>query len=313
VSIVIPVRNEVETISATLESCLDQTYPGSIEIVVADAQSDDGTRLVVERYAADHTVLLVSNPALVTPAGLNAAIAASSGEIIVRCDAHSLLPPRYVETAVEILDRTGAGNVGGIQRAVGADPIQRGIACAMTNPLGVGDARFHRGGSPGEADTVFLGVFRRSVLDEVGGFDETLERNQDYELNIRIRAAGHVVWFDPALEVVYAPRNSLSALWRQYYDYGRWKRRVVTMHPSSMRTRQVGPPVLVLGLAGATALLLSQLRPLGAAVLASYGAVLSTAGLYEAARTKDLAGLLAAPAIGVMHIAWGTGFLTGSK
>ncbi len=313
ISIVIPVRNEVETIAATLESCLDQTYSGSLEIVVADAQSDDGTRQIVQKYAAEHAVRLVPNPAQITPAGLNAAIAASTGEVIVRCDAHSVLPPRYVETAVEILEHTDAGNVGGVQRAVGVHPMQRGIACAMTNPLGVGDARFHRGGSPGEVDTVYLGVFRRSVLADVGGFDEALERNQDYELNIRIRNAGHTVWFDPNLEVVYVPRNSLSSLWRQYHDYGKWKRRVVGMHPSSMRSRQAAPPILVLGLAIAVTLLPSRLRPFGAAVLASYGALLGAAGLYEAARTRDPAGLLAAPAIATMHIAWGTGFLSGSK
>ncbi len=311
VAIVVPVRNEADSIAATLDACLAQTYTGPLEVVVSDAMSNDGTREVVERYIRSHPVRLVDNPDLVTPAGLNRAVDATDAEVIVRCDAHSLLPPSYVSDAVRILQDTGAGNVGGVQRAVGSSPVQRGIARAMTNPLGVGDARFHRGGDPGPADTVYLGVFPHDVLDEIGGFDETLVRNQDYELNVRMRAAGHTVWFDPSLEVSYAPRATLRALWRQYYDYGRWKRRVVAKHPSSLKLRQAAPPILVLGLIGAVGLLATPLRTAGIAVLATYALALAAVGTYEAARTRDGAAFLAAPAIAVMHIAWGAGFLLG--
>jgi succinoglycan biosynthesis protein ExoA len=312
VSIVIPVRNEVSSIATTLDSCLNQSYAGTLEVIVADAMSDDDTRDIVGRYVLTNHVRLVDNAARVTPAGLNRAIDASNGEVIVRCDAHAALPLDYVENAVRILMDTKAGNVGGIQRAVGITAVQRGIAAAMTNPLGVGDAKFHRGGAPGPVDTVYLGVYPRAVLREVGGFDESLVRNQDYELNVRIRSAGYTVWFDPLLVVDYRPRASLGALWRQYYDYGRGKRRVVAKHPSSLKPRQAAPPILVIGLAGSVVSLATPLRRAGAAVLVGYVAALGAAGVIEATKTRDAAAFLTTPAIGVMHIAWGIGFLRGS-
>jgi glycosyltransferase involved in cell wall biosynthesis len=311
VSIVIPVRNEAGSISAALDSCLNQSYEGDVEVVVADAMSNDGTRDVVNRYAVAHHVRLVDNPDLVTPAGLNRAIATSTGDVVVRCDAHSLLPHDYVENAVCTLMDTNAGNVGGVQWAVGSTPMERGIAAAMTNPLGVGDASFHRGGTPGPVDTVYLGVYPREVLDEVGGFDESLVRNQDYELNIRIRAAGHDVWFEPRLIVEYSPRPSLGALWRQYSDYGHWKRRVVAKHPSSLKARQAAPPLLVVGLTASAISLATPFRRAGGAVIIGYAAALGGTGIYEAAKRRDPAALLSGPAIGVMHIAWGVGFLMG--
>ena len=311
VSIVIPVRNEANTIEATLDSCVQQTYEGSLEVIVADAMSNDGTRDIVERFGTDHAVRLVDNQDRTTPAGLNRAIAASDADVIVRCDAHSVLPDGYVTDAVNTLAVTGAGNVGGIQRAVGTTPVQRAIAAAMTNPLGVGDAKFHRGGAPGPVDTVYLGVYPQKVLNEVGGFDESLVRNQDYELNVRICNAGYTVWFDPLLVVDYQPRASLGALWRQYNDYGQGKRRVVAKHPSSLKLRQAAPPILVIGLAASVVSLATPMRRFGTALLMGYAAAIGVAGIYEAAKTRDLAALLAGPAIGVMHTAWGIGFLTG--
>jgi succinoglycan biosynthesis protein ExoA len=311
VSIVIPVRNEADTIEATLNSCVQQTYDGSLEVIVADAMSVDGTRDMVEHFGIEHAVRLVDNPDRTTPAGLNRAIEASGADVIVRCDAHSVLPDGYVTDAVRTFARTGAGNVGGIQRAVGTTPLQRGIAAAMTNPLGVGDAKFHRGGASGAVDTVYLGVYPRKVLEEVGGFDESLLRNQDYELNVRIRHAGYTVWFDPQLVVDYQPRASLSALWRQYNDYGQGKRRVIMKHPSSIKPRQAAPPILVIGLAASVVSLATPVRRGGTAVLVGYATALGVAGVYEAAKRRDSAALFAAPAIGVMHIAWGLGFLRG--
>lgn len=312
VSIVIPVRNEVDGIAHVLDACLAQTYAGPIEVIVADGMSDDGTRDLLERYAS-RGVRMVDNPARRTPAGLNTAIAVAHGDVIVRCDGHSVIPPGYVDEAVRTLFATGAANVGGIQRAVGHTPMQRGIARAMTNPVGVGDARFHRGGEAGPTDTVYLGVFPKRVLNEIGGFDEHLDRNQDYELNVRLRDAGHTVWFTPTLSVAYTPRSTLVDLWRQYFAYGRWKRRVVRMHPGSLRLRQAAPPALVIVLAGSTVMIMTPLRPIAAAVLIGYGAVIGSAAVFEMLATKDVAALLSGPAIATMHVAWGTGFLIGRR
>ena len=306
----IPVRNEVSTIAATLDACLGQHYDGDIEIVVADGGSDDGTGEVLASYR-DRGVRVIDNPGRTAPPGLNAAIAASSGDVVVRCDGHSILPEDYVDRVTRVLAATGAANVGGIQRAMGRTPIQRGIARAMTNPLGVGDAKFHRGGDAGPTDTVYLGAYDRSALQSVGGFDETLTRNQDYELNVRLREAGGTIWFDPEIEVSYTPRSNLLALWRQYYDYGRWKRRVLRIHPGSLRWRQAAPPILVIGLVGSLVLVATPGRALGATVIGGYVGALGAASVYEAVTARDPAGILAGPAIAIMHIAWGAGFLTG--
>ncbi len=312
VSVVLPVRNAAATIGAALHSILDQDYRGGLEVVVADGMSDDGTRQVVASLAAaDSRVRMVDNPRRTTPAGLNAAVAASSGSVVVRCDAHAELPPGYVARAVATLERTGADNVGGVQSAEGTGLVQRAVAFAMSSPVGVGDARFHYGGAPGPVDTVYLGTFRRAALDRVGFFDETLVRNQDYELNYRIRRSGGIVYFDPELRVRYQPRASLAALWRQYWQYGAWKRQVVRRHPRSLRPRQLVAPAFVLGLAASAVLAFTPLRGWALAAPAAYLALLVTATVLEAVRRRDAAVLLFPAAVATMHLAWGGGFLLG--
>jgi succinoglycan biosynthesis protein ExoA len=313
VSCVIPVRNERRAIAAAVLSCLGQRYEGALEVVVADAMSTDGTRQVVEELAAaDPRVRLVDNPGRVTPAGLNAAIAGSSGEVVVRCDAHAVLPPGYVAAAVATLEMTGAVNVGGVQHAVGDHFTGRAIALAMTSPIGVGDARFHYGGEAGPVDTVYLGVFRRAALDQVGGFDEGLVRNQDYELNYRLRQAGGTVWFDPDLKVDYRPRASLGSLWRQYFDYGKGKRVMLRLHPRSLRWRQLAPPALVVGLAGSAVAWVAGAGWIAALVPVAYVLAVAAGAVVTLARGGGGAALLMPAAVVTMHLGWGCGFLTES-
>jgi len=310
VSIIIPVRNESATIDDAIRSALDQDYPYTLEVVVALAPSGDATAEVVERIAAgDNRVSVVDNPAGSTPAGLNAAIQASTGEIIVRCDAHSVLPPDYVSTAVTRLRETGAVNVGGVQAAIGSGTMQRAIAAAMSSPFGVGDARFHRGGPAGPVDTVYLGVFLRGALEAAGLFDENLGRNQDYELNHRLRSAGGIVYFDPELVVKYRPRSTLSALWRQYYGYGRWKRIVVGLHPESLRWRQIVAPVFVVGLVASAVAAAFGLWKIAIAIPALYAAANLAVAVVELVRRRDQAMLLLPVIFPTMHVAWGIGFL----
>jgi GT2 family glycosyltransferase len=178
----------------------------------------------------------------------------------------------------------------------------------MSIPLGVGDARFHYHGDPGPADTVYLGVFRKEVFDQVGLFDELMVRNQDYEMNYRIRKAGGLVYFDPRLRVEYRPRSSLAGLWKQYLHYGRWKRTVLAKHPQSLRPRQLAPPLAVLGLLGS--LIAAGQNVLWLAFPGLYAATLLGAAVWLAIRRHDGALLLTAPALAIMHIAWGLGFLS---
>ena len=309
VSVVLAVRNEATHIEGTLDAVLGQDYPGRIEVVVADGRSTDGTSAILHRRAAGEPRLhVVDNPEQSAAAGLNRAIESSTGTVVVRCDGHSELSANYVRLAVEILGQTGAANVGGLQVAEGTTILERAVAIAMTTPFGVGNARFRYSSVPGPTDTVYLGTFPRSVLEGVGSFDTDLLRNQDYELNYRLRRAGYTVWFDPRLRVTYRPRSSLGALWRQYLDYGRWKRAMLMRNPGSLAVRQTAPPLLVIGL------VLSALAgvlglPMWWIVLASYAVFLAVATITESIRRRDrVAGLLSI-VIPTMHLAWGTGFL----
>lgn len=294
VSVIVPARNAAAVLPRTLTAIREQDYPNLIEVVVAAA--DDQTA------AAAEDVTVIRNPSGSTPTGLNLGLAATHGEVVVRCDAHSVLPQGYVSRAVEILLRTGAANVGGMQVPVGETTWQRAIAAAMSSPFGAGDARYRIGGEEGPVDTVYLGVFRRASLEAVGGFDETFARNQDYELNHRLRAAGEIVWFDPDLRVEYRPRDSVRALARQYLDYGRAKRLFWRTHPRSLRLRQVAPPLLVMTL-GAS-LLVSLWLPVVLLIPLAYVVALLGAGVVSRSGT-----LRTATALGVMHLSWGWGFL----
>jgi glycosyltransferase involved in cell wall biosynthesis len=312
VSVIIPVRDEVDAIEAAVASVLAQEYGGELEVVVADAMSTDGTREVLAKISAsDGRVRMVDNPARTTPAGLNAAIVASRGDVIVRCDAHAELPAGYVARAVDVLEEVGADNVGGIQDPQGRGTFSRAVASAMRSLLGAGGATYRVGGEPGPAETVYLGVFRRDGLCRSGLFDESLLRNQDYELNHRIAAGGGLVYFDPKLRVTYQPRDSLTGLWRQYWQYGAWKRVVARRHPDSIRLRQLIPVAFVIGLGLSVGLALAGHRRLGLMVPAAYGGAVLVTSVVSAQRGEP--GTLLVPIVlPTMHLAWGTGFLFGS-
>ncbi len=303
VSVFIPARDAAATINATLDSIRAQDYEGSIEIIVAEGRSTDSTRRILES-APD--VVVVDNPSGSTPTGLNAAVAAAKGEVLVRCDAHAILPANYVVRAMEILEETGADVVGGRQDAVGTDTFGQAVAEAH-NSWVAGGARFRIATEPGPAETVYLGVFPRATFERFGLFDETMLRNQDFELNHRVRSGGGLVYFHPDLSVGYAPRSTLGGLWRQYWRYGAGKRRMLARHPSSVRLRQLLPLGLVLGLVvtGAISPVSSlPLRLLSTAyALVLLGAM--TVGGSIPTRVKM-------PAIAAtMHLAWGLGFLVG--
>ena len=309
VSVVMPVRNEEHHLRAAVESILAQEYPRPFDVYLAIAPCADRTDEVAAALVAEHpSVHVVANPAGFTPSGLNAAIRASQGDVVVRVDGHAELCPGYIRRSVETLQRTDAVNVGGVQRAEGTQPMQRAIAVAMTSRFGVGGGRTHLGGGEGPVDTVYLGVFRRSAIEAVGLFDESLHANQDYELNIRLRAARGVVWFDPHLWATYRPRASLRALWRQYFNYGRFKRRVAKRYPGSLRPRQAIPPLAVLALLGALAV--SPVWPWALLVPAAYLLALVVASLVAAGGPSPTA-LRLLVVYPTIQFAWAFGFLIG--
>jgi succinoglycan biosynthesis protein ExoA len=310
VAVIVPARDAADTVVAALMSALAQEPPVD-EAVVGCAPEDSRTREAVATLAArDGRVRVVDAPGGTTPVALNAAIAATTADVVVRLDAHARLPAGYVARAVATLRATGAGNVGGRQVPSADAGFALAVAAAMRSPAGAGGAAYRTGASPGAVDTVYLGVFRREALEAVGGYHPEMVRNQDAELNLRLAAAGYPVWFDPELGVTYRPRSTVRGLAAQYHGYGRWRRVTAALHRASLRPRQLAAPVLVAGL---TLLVLQALvtgwwvLPLGAA--AGYLAGLVIAGVHAAPSLG--AALPTAVALGTMHWAWGLGFLSG--
>jgi hypothetical protein len=315
-----PVLNEERHLRTAVDHVLEQEYPGELELVMALGPSRDRTDEVAADIAAsDRRVTCVPNPTGATGRGLNLAVAAARHDIIVRVDGHAMLPRDYVRVAVEALERTQADNVGGLMAAEGVTDFQRAVARAMTSRMGVGGAPFHVGGAEGPVDTVYLGVFRRSALERVGGYDESFLRAQDWELNYRIRSTGGTVWFTPALRVSYRPRASLPALARQYQNYGRWRRAVMRQHPGTVSLRYLAPPValaaVVLGtlsgvtgkVIGSSALQLGFVAPGGYALAILAGSAVNSPGLPPRAR------MVLPFVFATMHFSWGAGFLLSPK
>ncbi|MEZ5243828.1 MAG: glycosyltransferase family 2 protein [Acidimicrobiales bacterium] len=312
VDVIVPALDAAATLDACLDAVLDQDYGGPIAVTVAVGPGRDATWEIAEaRAAADPRVVVVANPTGRTPVGLNLAAAKGSAPIVARVDAQSILPPRYLKRAVETLRRTGAANVGGVQHPVGDNGLQRVIAVGMCSPFGAGPARFRRDGYEGPTDTVYLGVFRRDALEAVGLFDETLDRNQDYELNWRLRDAGHQVWLDPTLVVSYRPRATFGRLASQYYQYGAWKRHVLWRNPRSLQPRQTVAPLLVIGLI-VSAVELLRGRARGFLLPGAYtGAALVVARDSRGSLPRKSDRYLLMAVFATMHVAWGVGFLFG--
>lgn len=319
-----PVLNEERYLEAAVASVLAQEVDGPAELILALGPSTDGTDALARRLAADDgRVRLISNPDADIPIGLNRAIAASAYPTIVRVDAHSALDAGYTRRAMATLARVRAANVGGIMRADGRTPFQRAVARAYNSPIGLGGGAYHSGGADGPAESAYLGVMRRAVLDEVGGFDESIRRGEDWELNLRIRRAGYRVWFDPDLAVTYWPRERWTRLVRQFRSTGTWRGELVRRYGRRNSLRFFAPPALVVLVALVLAVAAMQLTGVlhGAwALVASLvylplAAYLVVVVAYACSRRAGPGGrerLWALVVIPSMHLAWGAGFLVGA-
>lgn len=315
VSVFMAVRNEERHLRTCVTRILAQQYDGELELVVAVGPSSDGTVRIARDLAGQFDQLtVVDNPTGRTPDGLNAAIAAARGEVLVRADGHSAFAPDYVAEVVRILHETGAANVGGQMVPEGTNAFARAVARAMSSPFGIGGAAFHTGGEAGPQPTVYLGGFRRDAIEKVGGYDHFFSRAQDWELNHRIRESGGIVWFDPTLTVVYHPRDNVRAFAEQQFHTGGWRRKVMRKHPDSVSLRYLAPPTVVvacgIGLAGGLVGLATRswLR-LGLAAPAAYLLGVTAAAAYEG-RDLDPEARRRLPLVMVtMHLSWGAGFL----
>jgi len=311
VSVVLPILNEELHLSNAVQSILDQDYAGALEIILALGPSKDKTDEVAQSLASSDTrILLVRNPSGRTAAGLNLAISKSTNPVIVRVDAHAVLQRNYISLAIEVMRSSGAVNVGGVMGAQGVSYFEKAVARAMRSPLGVGASRFHTGGDAGYVDTVYLGVFIRSAVIAVGGFDERFIRAQDWELNYRLRQAGGKIFFDPRLHVIYRPRSTAHALAKQYFEYGRWRRVVSRRHQGTINYRYLAPPFSLIGtvLSIALAVTLHSIFIIPAAIYASF-LILASFVIGKGVIEKILMPIV----LFTMQMSWGVGFLTSPK
>ena len=322
VTVFATVRNEERDLRAAVAAVLAQDYTGPMVFALAIGPSTDATAAIAaELAAADPRVVVVENPTGLTPQGLNIAVRAGIGAqpssvYLIRTDGHAALPRDYVRTAVDTLERTGADNVGGMMVPVGEGAVQEAVAFAMSHPVGLGGGRFHTGGGEGAADTVYLGSFRRATFERVGGYDEHWTRAQDWELNLRLRESGALVWFTPRMRVEYRPRGSFRALASQFHKTGRWRREVVRQYPRTASARYLAPPALValvtlgfvvgvVGLATGSIAAWALLLPVGYLV----GVTVVALAVGRRLRPGVLVRLPAV--LATMHLAWGSGYLRG--
>lgn len=307
VAVIVPVGAATANVAAAIRSVASQDYAGPLDLIVADGSFGQDVAPTVREIVPNARV--VPNPARTTPEGLNAALREASAPVVARCDVHSALPPNYVRQAVATMRRTGAANVGGRQVPKGTSWFSCALALAQTTWLGTGGARYRLGGPEGPVDTVYLGTYRRKALDEVGGFNTACRINEDYEVNWKLRQRGETIWFDPALEVSYKPRQNLWALTRQYFTYGWGKWTMLRLYPKSTRLRQVVAPLLVLGLIASVALAATGRGPAALALPSAWLAVVFGGSLLVGVRRRDPFALLLPLVLATIHLSWGSGFL----
>ena len=312
VTVLIPARDEERFIGACLESVLSQTER-DLQVIVVDGASGDRTREIVRWHAErdPRVELLVNAEGGGIPTSLNAGLRAARGRWLVRVDAHATIPPEYVRRVVSHLATGRWGGVGGRKDGVGETPTGRAIAAALASPFGVGNSTYHHGTKLQSVDHVPFGAYPTGLLREIGGWDERLSANEDYELDYRLRRKGHQLLFDPRVAIAWRCRQRIPDLFRQYRRYGRGKAAVVRVHPESVRLRHLAAPALIAGWAVALALSFRWKLPLALAVV-PYLLALGAAALMTARKAGDLRTTpRIAAAFAAMHVAWGLGFWEG--
>lgn len=309
VTIAMPCLDEAGFIETCLRSVRAQTHPSDrTEILVADGGSSDGTREILARLAGeDPRIRVIDNPDRIQAAGLNRIMAEAKGDVIVRLDVHCEYAPDYVEKCLEVLERTGADNVGGAPRCRGGSRFQKAVCAALRSPLGAGGAPQWNPANEGFVHSVPFGALRRETLQALGGFDPRAVTNEDAELNQRLIAAGRRVYLSPEIVFSYFPRESLGGLARQYFRYGRGRARTLVKHRSLLNPR---PALPFVGL-----LVVLALLALAPRIALGLGLVYAVLSLVEAIRVGRKDGwrvsLLTWAVFPTLIVAHGLGFAAG--
>lgn len=310
ITVIMPVLNEEAHLEASVQSILSQSYPSQIELIIALGPSSDQTNVIAKKLAkGDKRITLLDNPRGLTTVGLNAAIKVAKHDYIIRIDAHSEPEPGYFENGIKILLEQDADEVGGIMQAKGRSAFQKAVAYAYTSRWGIGAASYHVGGKAGEAESAYLGIFKKSALERVGGYDESIIRGEDWDLAQRIKRSGGLVWFSPELRVTYWPRGRFSRLVKQFLSTGVWRGDLTKRDLAAASKRYFAPPLLVLSiLVGLVLLAFGQL--LGVLPIAGYLLGITAVSVLAAGLSlKARAALVVA--LATMHLSWGVGFIRG--
>jgi succinoglycan biosynthesis protein ExoA len=310
VAIIIPTLNEAERIGSLLAQFSREPVERVVDILVADGGSDDGTREIVEEAARnDHRIRLIDNPDVIQSAGINRAakLAREDADTLIRIDAHADYPVDYVQKILDAFAQTGAEMVATRLKSCGTTARQRAIAVASNSRFGTGGSAHRVGGFSGFIDHGHHAGMDRTMFNRIGGYDESFVANEDAEFDARVRAAGGRIWLAGDIEVGYYPRRSFSALFRQYRRYGQGRAQNWMKHGENLRPRQIAP-VLIVGGCG-VALMAAPALPILLLIPTAYIAGLSAAALTLLPRNPHWSTLLAAPAMGIMHCAWGIGFI----
>ena len=315
-SVVIPCKNEVTTIGRVLRDLANQSLPETFEVIVADGLSNDGTREVLSQFSNIDRLYhfrLIDNTAGTIPAGLNAAVAAASGEYIVRVDGHCRLPNDYLESILSALRQPNQDVVGPATRYIpgATTAIAAEIALALNTRLG-------NGGTPSRGDLhkavrvdhTVMSCYRREVWDTIGGYDEGLLSNEDFDFDYRANLQGFNVWSLPSPNYSLVARADIYSLLRQRLRYGYWKWQVIKRHPRSLRMRQLLPVAMTTG--AITSAISSFWRPKLLGFPLAYGTVLCLysikLSIHEIIESRWWRlGIIYA----VIHLAYGSGFLWG--
>jgi glycosyltransferase involved in cell wall biosynthesis len=305
-----PCYNEAKFVGESIRSLIDMEAAELCELIVVDGMSTDGSRKIIQSFIEQNLpIRVLENRNKIQTYGLNMGISRAHGQIIMRADAHCIYPHGYIKKCVDLLETTEAANVGGVMAPQGLKPVQKAIALAMQHPLGVGDARFHLGKYSGYVDTVYLGTFHKRLFDEIGPYDTNCRTNEDAELNLRILKAGKKIFLDSSIEVTYFPRETLSGLFCQYFNYGKGRCYTTLKHKKMTSWRQFAPIALVLTLISSVTIsffipifILAPILYIGATLFIS---LIS----WPKKKIKFNLRLLMASAFMIMHISWGLGFL----
>jgi glycosyltransferase involved in cell wall biosynthesis len=310
-----PVRNEARFIAANLAQLLAQDYPADrLEIIVADGMSTDGTREIVLNSTSTHpSIRLIDNLDKIVPTGLNAAIRAARGDIIIRVDGHVHVAPDFVRASVQLLqDHPEAWGGGGPIVHAGLTPFGAAVAAAMSHPMGMGSAPHRRPDYEGFGEGAPFPAFHRWVFERVGYFDASLVRNQDDEFNYRVALAGGKIYVTPRVRSTYFVRDTIPTLARQFFQYSFWRIPVIKKHRRPTTLRQVIPTLFFLLMLAAIVVGILLRHPAIALVLpAAYLGGLAGAGFSMLSRHGVRVALLAPVALVVMHVCYAAGMLYG--